>query len=91
MPPMLASLDMKTMLNLNDLANLMRRNEGKWMMLDDDGYPATMGSRRSAWNNRPPKAFAGGGFRFRVKVNKERPQRRWVLEGMYITPNREDA
>lgn len=77
---------MKTMLDLYQLADLMTRNEGKWMLLDDDGYPGAMASRASSWNHRPPKAFQGSGFRFRTRVNNEKPQKRWMLEGMFTAP-----
>lgn len=63
---------MKKMLDLNELADLMRRNSGKSMMLDEDGgYRNALRSRASIWKSRPPKPFASGRFTFRVLCDKE--------------------
>lgn len=78
----------KTMLDLEAIADLMRRNAGHWMMLDEDGYRSALKSKATGWKRRPPKAFASGRFEFRVLKDKYAEPRwargRFVLWGRFM-------
>lgn len=75
---------MKKMLDLEDLAGVMRRAAGHWQMLDEDGYRGGLSSRATSWKRRPPAAFASGRFEFRVRQDPERPGDRFVLWGRHV-------
>jgi hypothetical protein len=75
---------MKKILDLDRLVDLMRRNSGHWMMLDEDGYRGRLSSRATSWKARPPKPFAPYRLEYRVRQDPERKGDRFVLWGRHV-------
>lgn len=75
---------MKKMLDLAEVADLLRRNAGHWMMVDADGYRSALSSRATAWKRRPPAAFGAGRFEFSVRKDPELGNDRIILWGRHV-------
>lgn len=77
---------MRTMLRLFELDDLMRRNSGRWMILDEGVRRSALDNRAYVWRRRPPKAFASRRYTFRVRRDVESARSgidNFVLEGRH--------
>lgn len=71
-------------LNLPELAELMKHNPGKWMLLERRSDRNPLSTKSAAWKRRNPPAFRDGRYEFRTFKDRYAERPTFYLEGRYL-------